>query len=242
MLNIAICDDDKETLLTIKSYINEYAIEKGVSIAVDIFLSGKDLLNTPLNYNIFLLDIILESENGIEIGKALRKRNQNAQIIYITNYRQYHDAAHNTIHSFAFLTKPISKDSLFKQLSDILSYGIYPKPIRVSRFLTYEIGLIELDIDDIYFFEYIKKRYVKISSKNGDYHFNQKISVLNNEMANYDFYMPHQSFVVNLKYVKDIKHYELIMTNGIKIPLSQKRAVLFKDALNNYLKKMLVRR
>ena len=26
--------------------------------------------------------------------------------------------------------------------------------------------------------------------------------------------MPHQSFVVNLKYVKDIKNYELLMTNG----------------------------
>lgn len=52
--------------------------------------------------------------------------------------------------------------------------------------------------------------------------------------------MPHQSFVVNLKYVKDIKNYELLMTNGIRIPLSQKRAVLFKNALNNYLEKMLI--
>ncbi len=34
--------------------------------------------------------------------------------------------------------------------------------------------------------------------------------------------MPHQSFVVNLKYVEDIKNYELLMTNGIRIPLSQK--------------------
>ena len=47
-------------------------------------------------------------------------------------------------------------------------------------------------------------------------------------------------FVVNLKYVKDIKNYELLMTNGIRIPLSQKRAVLFKNALNNYLEKMLI--
>ena len=41
-------------------------------------------------------------------------------------------------------------------------------------------------------------------------------------MASYNFFMPHQSFVVNLKYVKDIKNYELLMTNGIRIPLSQK--------------------
>jgi hypothetical protein len=59
-------------------------------------------------------------------------------------------------------------------------------------------------------------------------------------MASYNFFMPHQSFVVNLKYVKDIKNYELLMTNGIRIPLSQKRAVLFRNALNNYLEKMLI--
>lgn len=52
--------------------------------------------------------------------------------------------------------------------------------------------------------------------------------------------MPHQSFIVNLKYVKDVKNYELLMVNGDMIPLSQKRAVLFKDALNIYLKKMLI--
>lgn len=52
--------------------------------------------------------------------------------------------------------------------------------------------------------------------------------------------MPHQSFIVNLKYVKDVKNYELLMVNGDRIPLSQKRAVLFKDALNIYLKKMLI--
>ena len=60
------------------------------------------------------------------------------------------------------------------------------------------------NIDDIYFFEYIKKRYVKICSKSGDYHFNEKIGNIDIDMASYNFFMPHQSFVVNLKYVKDI--------------------------------------
>ena len=41
-------------------------------------------------------------------------------------------------------------------------------------------------------------------------------------MLEYDFFMPHQSFIVNLKYVKDVKNYELLMVNGDRIPLSQK--------------------
>ena len=214
MFTVAICDDDMIVLSSIQKCIEEFATENNISISVDLYDSGKKLLESSLKYNVIFLDIILQTENGIDIGTQLRKLNAFTYIIYITNYKQYHETAHNNIHSFAFLT--------------------------IARFITYEQGLTEFNIDDIYFFEYIKKRYVKICSKSGDYHFNEKIGNIDIDMASYNFFMPHQSFVVNLKYVKDIKNYELLMTNGIRIPLSQKRAVLFKNALNNYLEKMLI--
>lgn len=59
----------------------------------------------------------------------------------------------------------------YKQLNDILIYESQNNdPLYIARFITYEQGLTEFNIDDIYFFEYIKKRYVKICSKSGDYH------------------------------------------------------------------------
>ncbi len=241
MFTIAICDDDMKVLDSIQTYINEFAAENRISVSVDIFTTGTELLRSSTKYNIIFLDIVLQAENGIDIGTQLRKKNTLVYIIYITNYRKYHQNAHNTVHSFAFLTKPISKINIYEQLNDILIYeSQINTPLYIARFITYEQGLTEFNIDDIYFFEYVKKRHVKICSKNGDYHFNEKIGNINIDMSNYDFFMPHQSFVVNLKYVKDIKNYELLMTNGIKIPLSQKRAVLFKNALNNYLEKMLI--
>lgn len=241
MLTIAICDDDKGILSSIKQHVEEFAMENNISVSIDLFDSGSNLLKSSSNYKIIFLDIILQTENGIEIGNLLRKKHPLAYIIYMTNYRKYHEAAHNTVHSFAFLVKPITKPNIYKQLNDILVYESQStSSLYIARFITYEQGLTEFNIDDIYFFEYIKKRYVKICSKNGNYHFNEKIGNINIDMSNYDFFMPHQSFVVNLKYVKDIKNYELLMINGVNIPLSQKRAVLFKNALNNYLEKMLI--
>ena len=240
MFTVAICDDDKIVLSSIQKCIEEFATENNISISVDLYDSGKKLLESSLKYNVIFLDIILQTENGIDIGTQLRKLNAFTYIIYITNYKQYHETAHNNVHSFAFLTKPISKKIIYKQLNDILIYESQNNdPLYIARFITYEQGLTEFNIDDIYFFEYIKKRYVKICSKSGDYHFNEKIGNIDIDMASYNFFMPHQSFVVNLKYVKDIKNYELLMTNGIRIPLSQKRAVLFKNALNNYLEKII---
>ena len=116
-----------------------------------------------------------------------------------TNYKQYHETAHNNVHSFAFLTKPISKKIIYKQLNDILIYESQNNdPLYIARFITYEQGLTEFNIDDIYFFEYIKKRYVKICSKSGDYHFNEKIANIDIDMASYNFW-EYPKVCVNLQ-------------------------------------------
>ena len=166
MFTVAICDDDKIVLSSIQKCIEEFATENNISISVDLYDSGKKLLETSLKYNVIFLDIILQTENGIDIGTQLRKLNAFTYIIYITNYKQYHETAHNNVHSFAFLTKPISKKIIYKQLNDILIYESQNNdPLYIARFITYEQGLTEFNIDDIYFFEYIKKRYVKISNQ-----------------------------------------------------------------------------
>ena len=54
-------------------------------------------------------------------------------------------------------------------------------------------------------------------------------------MEPYGFAMPHKSFVVNLYAVERIHGYELTLTDGRRIPLSQKKAVQFRGALNQYL-------
>lgn len=114
MFTVAICDDDKIVLSSIQKCIEEFATENNISISVDLYDSGKKLLESSLKYNVIFLDIILQTENGIDIGTQLRKLNAFTYIIYITNYKQYHETAHNNVHSFAFLTKPISKKIIYK--------------------------------------------------------------------------------------------------------------------------------
>lgn len=240
MFNIAICDDEIESRTQIQSYINTYSNKRGIPIHIGIFSSGRDLFKSNECYDLYLLDIMLATENGLEISKVIRQKDPLAFIIFITNFRQYREIAHNIIHSFAYLCKPINKDDLFFQIDEVYSYKEQKSSKPNLRFFTYENGLIELNTDEIYYFEYVKKRHIKISCKNNIFHFNKKINSFSDKMLEYDFFMPHQSFIVNLKYVKDVKNYELLMVNGDRIPLSQKRAVLFKDALNIYLKKMLI--
>lgn len=48
--------------------------------------------------------------------------------------------------------------------------------------------------------------------------------------------MPHQSFIVNLKYVKDVKNYELLMVNGDRIPLFSKKSCFIQGCIEHLLK------
>ena len=147
MFTVAICDDDKIVLSSIQKCIEEFATENNISISVDLYDSGKKLLESSPKYNVIFLDIILQTENGIDIGTQLRKLNAFTYIIYITNYKQYHETAHNNVHSFAFLTKPISKKIIYKQLNDILIYESQNNdPLYIARFITYEQGLTEFNI------------------------------------------------------------------------------------------------
>ena len=83
MFTVAICDDDKIVLSSIQKCIEEFATENNISISVDLYDSGKKLLETSLKYNVIFLDIILQTENGIDIGTQLRKLNAFTYIILI---------------------------------------------------------------------------------------------------------------------------------------------------------------
>lgn len=54
-------------------------------------------------------------------------------------------------------------------------------------------------------------------------------------MQEYDFAVPHKSFVVNLFYVRAVKGYDIRMMDGSLIPLSQKKSTEFRTRLNTFL-------
>lgn len=50
MFTVAICDDDKIVLSSIQKCIEEFATENNISISVDLYDSGKKLLESSLKY------------------------------------------------------------------------------------------------------------------------------------------------------------------------------------------------
>ena len=228
MIKIAVCDDDEKILGETLELLRHY---KKLSLTADAYTSGEALLAAGKKYDILLLDIDMEGPNGIETARRIREVDKEVKLIYVTNYSDYTIFAFG-VHAFAYLLKPLKAEELFAQLDEALAYGLAgPEP--ELEFLAKE-GIVHIVPSRILCFEYLSRQ-VLMYTEERVWHLKRQITELAREMEGYGFAMPHKSFVVNLYAVQRIHGYEITLTDGRIIPLSQKKSAGFRRALNEYL-------
>lgn len=232
MYKIAVCDDEKKILEETERMIREWSLE----VEVRGFSSGKELLESYEPYEAVFLDIDMTGMNGIETGKAIRRIDKDTKIVYLTAYRDYVAGAFG-VHAFQYLLKPVNEKKIREVLEEIFSYRNVREKQVILDFKTVE-GLTCLAAENIYFFEYENRR-VRIVAKDGEYHLIDRIGNLAKRMETFGFSMPHQSFVVNMFHVKNVKGQQIFLDNGMEVPLSQKKLKTWKQELIVYLSKRL---
>lgn len=99
-------------------------------------------------------------------------------------------------------------------------------------------GALCLPVESIYFFEY-ENRKIRIVTDKEQYYMADKIGNVAKRMDEFGFSMPHQSFVVNMFHVKNVKNQQIFLDNGMEIPLSQKKQKTWKQELMGYLSQRL---
>ncbi len=231
MIKIAICDDEQKDRDKLQELLKKYMLMSGGECNVQLFESGEEFLNSGFFPDILLLDIIMDDKDGIQIGAEIKRKFSGIIIIYITCLKEKMTAALNQIHSFGYLVKPINKHDFNAILSDAITQIHQSNKSDTVVFLSEKHTLIELNAKDIYFFEYMNRK-IKIVTKDKTYIcVKEKINSIADKMQKYGFAMSHQSFVVNLYHVDKISSQLLIMKNGEKVYLAQKRAAAFRRKL-----------
>lgn len=232
MYRVAVCDDDKCVTEELSSIIKGWKRE----IQVECFESGESLIENYYPYHAIFLDIDMNGMNGIETGRKIRERDKETKIVYLTAYRDYVSGAFG-VHAFQYLLKPVKKAEICKVLEEIFSYLRVSEKKEVLDFQTVK-GLLCLPVDEIYYFEY-QSRKVEIVTSTGVYTMAEKIGNVAKRMERYGFSMPHQSFVVNMLHVRNVRTGRILLDNGMEIPLAQKKQKVWKQELMVYLSKRM---
>lgn len=234
MLKIALCDDEKFELDVLRTMINRYSKEKNIEVLIDDYMHAESLLQFPQKYHIVFLDIEMGNSNGIAIAKIIRERDKHVKIIYVTNYSNYQVDAF-TVRAFGYVVKPITYEIICKQLDDAIEYSKSEGNVFAFTFDT-NVGIKTIDSKDIFYFESCNHK-IEIITKERTYKISDSINNILDTFKPYGYSMPHKSFVINLMYVSSIKGYDILLTSGDLIPISQKRAVQFKAEFHTFLRK-----
>lgn len=241
MVYIAICDDESSITNQLLEIIKQYQIDKREEIHCDVYHCGEGLLMVEKEYDIIFLDIYMTGIDGIETAKNLRKKDKTVEIIYLTSYSGLTKEA-LSVHAFEYLEKPVNKEEIYKQLDDVIA-RIYCKKVNDENrhhIIEFNGGKtkIKLSVDEIYFFEREDRR-IKVITQKGNFILYETIASIEDKLRQYDFVLPHQSFVININFIKDYFKDQIIMMNNDIIPIAQKRASEFKRCMRLFLQKKL---
>lgn len=234
MYRIAICDDDEEfsNLLSLK--VEEIMVEKGLirgsDFDIDLFSKAASMQHQILKninlYHLLLLDIELSKDNGIELAKEFRKHQVTCSIIYITAYRDYVFNCFDT-QPLWYLLKPLDHDK-FKEilLSD------YQRNYSDAR-LVLKINGRQCVIlfSDIYALE-ATQHHTKIWLNDSCRDWNGALSALKPQLPAFSFCQSHNSYIINLSHVKELRKTEAYMDDGRFFPISRR---YYEHTFNKYL-------
>lgn len=236
MLNIAICDDEPIYLKKIKNIIKKYLDVRHIECEISCFESGEQLIEQSkekLEYDMVFLDVNMKEMDGVETAQIIRMLSDNVYIIFITAYITYATAGYK-VNAIRYLLK--NDKNLEISLKECID-TIIDKMHYTEEWIEFEFqnGKRKLPTDRILYVESQLHKLMFFILENGikEYYMYDKMDKIERILNNKGFYRIHQSFLVNMKYVKMIERYKAVLIEGSEISISKK---YYKSAEREYLK------
>lgn len=227
-IKIAVCDDETWFAEQLKQKIETLAEKAEWKVEVDAYDQTDTFLKSDVRqYQILFLDVRMESLDGIQMARELRKQKIEAMIIYVSAYIEMAPQGYE-VHAFRYLLKQDLDRSLPYTLKEAVEELAY-------RRKTYEIhaqGRTDLiPLRDIIYIESFK-RIVVFHTKDRSSKEYRRLSDLEEELRDSNFIRIQKSYLVNLDHVAYIEKGEVHMDNEASLPCSKEK---YEEIIQQYL-------
>lgn len=232
-VSIAICDDEVDDLNQIGSLTKELLESEKISYTISKFsdaISLKTSIEKGRKFNILLLDVMMDTLNGIDLAVALRERGNNAAIIFISCNRDMALLGYE-VSAVRYLAKPLQKEKLREAL--VYCYQKYLS--RKEILLPTKEGQCRILVSDIIYIEpWDRGTHLVLIS--GECMSGIKISEIEHILPSESFVFCHRTLLVNLAFIQSIRYCELTLKNGKILPVSKYRQAQVKERFLKYLR------
>lgn len=216
-MNFIICDDNIAICNDIKQYA-ENNFDCSVSICADEKSLQKQLSKLK-DVHAIIMDIVLENNtNGIDVASKIHAERPEIKVIFLTAYDDiYYKQIFSDFQPYGFITKPIQYNILNFFLRKI--YIEYRNKNKCLEFISgYKNRSVA--VADICYIQ-SRKRICEIITPKEIFNTYLKISEVE-ECLTPDFLRCHQSYIINMSYVSDLRKNQFVLTNGDTVPISKK--------------------
>ncbi len=215
----------------------QYLEERHIDFEIELFSSGREFVELGvemLQYQIIFLDINMKQMDGIETAKNVRAYTEESFVVFVTAYIDYSLEGYQVGASRYILKNNLNfreqiyecMDAITKKMKCFLTRKIFrfqegEKKIRIENILYIESKLHKLEFNIL---EHGLATYTMYGTLNE----------LENELEEYPFLRIHQSFLVNLKYIKCVTGYKVVLSNGQELTVPRARYKTVKDTFIAY--------
>ena len=232
MFRIAICDDELIFAEELKELVSGYMMEKGLVFKIDTYSSGEDIVKLGIEvvrYTVVFLDINMAVMDGIKVAEKIRAASREVFIVFVTAYVSYALAGYR-LDAVRYLLKGSENfqstvNECMDAIMDKLNYSV------TKRKFEFKEGTKEVSLDRLLYIESnLHKLEFHIMEDNlNTYTMYEKLSELEEKLESDDFIRIHQSYLVNIKHIKNVVRYQVVLTNGVKLAIPKARYTYVKE-------------
>ena len=227
MIHIAVCDDEPHIIQLLQNRLNR--LLEGMETQMDSFLSGTAMRDSILagnHYDLIFLDINLPDMNGIFLARHFRPFIKDSLLIFVSSQD---DAVYDSFAAspFRFLRKSHLDTELSVVVQDALKE--LQKKTSAGILLQYQQTQISVNPLKVFYIESNLKNQV-IHQTDDTLEVNYRLKDLEPLFEPHGFIKPHNSFLVNYRFISSIQTRDILLDNGELLPVSKHRLSEFKKA------------
>lgn len=235
MLKIAICENDVNHIYLLEKMILEWSEKVSKKVIIDRYISAEAFLFQleDINaYHLLIVEAKMNKMSGIKLVERIRKHNKDMEVIFISDTIKYALYGYK-VRAIDYLIKPIDKKELERPLEIVKDKVNKMGELSSKIVIEYGKKNIKIDYNNIIYCIMFSP-YIDICTVNDKFTIRKKISDMEKILPSNLFIRCHKSYLVNVKYIRQVTKKNIIMENKQVIPISRGKYDYVNEVFSDY--------
>lgn len=222
-MRIAYCEDEAAQAELVRAMIGQWAASRQTTAEVVLFESAEEFLfkNEDYPYNVVFLDIAMRQMNGVELARAIRRKDRKLPIAFLTADKTFAIEGYE-VHAVRYLLKPVTMEKLCSLLDELLAEQENDTEDMVCITVGEKGAVRKLAESSICYIE-VLGHYTQLHlNDDSAVRIKESLAAVVEMLHRKELFVKcHRSFVANLSYVEQIGRTECTLSGGTILPVSR---------------------